>query len=506
MRYKVLSVQAKQTDSTMNVFKAIYRVDRNLRILILFFLCMALSCTLSLILPFGSPVLAITMLLAIPGAYFILLPEVLVYRSTLHINSKKYDSAKRLLARSLALSERNPLVYINLGYLNMLEGEFAQAQADIAIAIEQNPKSSIAYLNQAAAAYYSGDYRATIDSSRKALQLNNSDKRANLNILVSHYMRGDYQIVLELTENPASFKQHRESVLLIKLFALLACGKLNTAESYWAKTSCRYPDTKKIGSAAIASSRENYSEAISMLTDIRPGQLIDGTGHIVRSIALSALGEPGLAYSTISSNFERKLDHLSNFIVVSCIYHDCMMAKEGLDLLNKIEGSYSQSISLQTQLALLYIRENDFEKALSITSKVLENSPDHSQAINIHTIGLARTGHLEDANKWHNRQLAQEAQFSLTQHAEIHIKWACGKLDEALNAAERLLQHDPNDLWSLKLKADLLDLFDDQSKRNLAKDIREQLSLLSMDRRKELQESMEKLPIEQLEDLPLLPG
>lgn len=490
----------------MNVFKTIFKLDRNLRILILFIFCMALPCGLALLLPFGSPILAITMLLAIPSAYFMLLPEVLVYRSTFHINSKKYDSAKQLLVRSLALSDRNPLAYINLAYLNMLEGKFAQAQSDIAIAIQQNPNSSIAYLNQAAAAYYSGDYQAAIENSRKALRINSSDKRANLNILISHYMRGDYQLVLDLTENPASFRQHRESVLLVKLFALLACGKLNSAESYWAKTTCRYPDTKKIGNAAIASSRENYSEAISLLTDIRPGQLIDGTGHIVRATALSALGEPGLAYATISSNFERKLDHLSNFIVLSCIYHDCLLAKEGLNLLLKIERSYNQSISWQTQVALLHTRESDFEKALAITSRVLQNSPDHSLAINIQTICLAKTGNLEEARKWHARQLAQEGQFGLTQSADIHIKWASGKLDEALTAAEKLLQHDLNDLWSLKLKADLLDTSDHQSERNLASDLREQLRLLSINRQKELRDAMDKLPIEQLEDLPLLPG
>lgn len=478
----------------------------NLRILILFVLCMALSFGLALLLPFGSPVLAISMLLAVPSAYFILLPEVLVYRSTFHINSKKYDSAKQLLVRALSLSDKNPLAYINLAYLNMMEGNFAQAQSDIAVAIQQNPNSSIAYLNQAAAAYYCGDYQATIENSQKSLKINAADKRANLNILISHYMLGHYQRVLDLTENPASFRQHRESVLLVKLFALLACGKVNSAESYWANTSCKYPDTKRIGIAAIASSRENYSEAISLLTDIRPGQLIDGTGHIVRATALSALGEPGLAYSTISSNFERKLDHLSNFIVLSCIYHDCMMAKDGLNLLLRIEKSYNQSISWQAQVALLYTRESDFEKALAITSKVLQTSPDHSLAINIQTICLAKTGNLEQAVQWHARQLAQEWQFGLTQSADIHIKWASGKLDEALNAAEKLLQHDLNDLWSLKLKADLLDASDDQNKRNLAIDLRARLELLSTNRQKELREAMDKIPIEQLEDLPLLPS
>ncbi|NLW36825.1 MAG: tetratricopeptide repeat protein [Syntrophorhabdus aromaticivorans] len=92
-----------------------------------------------------------------------------------------------LYTHTLAVTERNGMIYTNRGVAHWMMGNFSAAIADINKAIEINPGAALAYLNLGVAYRSLRDYARSIEAFNKAIEYDPKQALAYLNRGVAYY-------------------------------------------------------------------------------------------------------------------------------------------------------------------------------------------------------------------------------------------------------------------------------------------------------------------------------
>lgn len=110
------------------------------------------------------------------------MPQAWGTRADLAMELRRFDEAREVLERLLALGETHPTVHFQLGYCHLEQGRLGQARAAFAEVVRQDPARADAWLNLGNVEFREGRLEAAHAAYRQALRLRPNFALAQLNL------------------------------------------------------------------------------------------------------------------------------------------------------------------------------------------------------------------------------------------------------------------------------------------------------------------------------------
>ena len=385
-------------------------------------------------------------------------PDYFVYRGNAALNQQDYDHAIECYNRALALnpnlhSELNPRLagaYNNRGLAYDNKGEYDQAIADYAKALELNPKLALAYNNRGNAHNNKGEYDQAIADYAKALELNQDYALAYYNRGNAYNNKGeysqaiaDYSKVLELNPDYVDAYYNRGNAYNNK-------GEYDQAIADYSKALELNPDDMDAyyNRGNTYANKGEYDQAIadySKALELNPDFAL---AYNNRGIAYDNKGE----YDQAIADYAKALELNPDFALA---YNN-----RGVVYANKGEydlaiADYAKALELNPDFALAYNNrgisyrnKGEYDQAIADFARALEVNPDYANAYNNRGVAYADKGEYDQAIADYAKALELDQNFAMAYRNRGNSYFGKGEYDQAIADYTKALELDPDDAES----------------------------------------------------------